>query len=93
MNRNVIILLCNILLALFKAQVAQSTTTGCQCLQATKSIPSLKSFEKLEVIFPSASCPRPEIIGIMKDGKEQICLNPDTPTMKIILKTIKKTRS
>ncbi|XP_007495807.1 C-X-C motif chemokine 10 [Monodelphis domestica] len=90
MIRSIILLLCNILLALTTPQVV---TTSCQCLQVTKNIPNLKSFEKIDVIFPSATCPRPEIIGTMKIGKEQICLNPDTSTMKNILKTIKKTRS
>ncbi|XP_043828721.1 C-X-C motif chemokine 9-like [Dromiciops gliroides] len=94
MKRSIFLLLCNTLLALAKAQAPiLPVATGCRCPQVSKSIPSLKSFEKLDVILPSTTCSRPEIIGTMKDTKEQVCLNPDTPTMKIVLKAIRRTRS
>ncbi|XP_036619477.1 C-X-C motif chemokine 10-like [Trichosurus vulpecula] len=94
MNRSVIFfLLCNTLLALTKAQApVPPTATSCRCPQVSKSVPSLKSFEKLDVILPSSLCPRPEILGTVKDTKEQVCLNPDTPTMKVVLKAIRRTR-
>nr|XP_020844114.1 C-X-C motif chemokine 10-like [Phascolarctos cinereus] len=94
MNRSIIfLLLCNTLLALTRAQApSPPTTTSCRCPQVNKSISSLKPFEKLDVVLPSSLCPRPEIIGIVKDTKEQVCLNPDTPTMKVVLKAIRRTR-
>ncbi|XP_068948057.1 C-X-C motif chemokine 10-like [Petaurus breviceps papuanus] len=100
MNRSItfllllLLLLCNTLLALTKAQAPVSPiTTSCRCPQISKSIPNLKAFEKLDVILPSTLCPRPEIVGTVKDTKEQVCLNPDTPTMKVVLKAIRRTRS
>ncbi|XP_051821146.1 C-X-C motif chemokine 10-like [Antechinus flavipes] len=94
MNRIIILLLCNVLPALTKAQaLTLPASTSCRCPQINKSIPTLKFFEKLDVILPSAACPRPEIVGTMKDTKEQVCLNPDTPTMKVVLKAIRRTRS
>ncbi|XP_072480223.1 C-X-C motif chemokine 10-like [Notamacropus eugenii] len=95
MNRSIIfLLLCNTLLAWTKAQApAPATSTSCRCPQVNKSIANLKSFEKLDVILPSTLCPRPEIVGTVKDSKEQVCLNSDTPTMKIVLKAIRRTRS
>ncbi|XP_012407430.2 C-X-C motif chemokine 10-like [Sarcophilus harrisii] len=94
MNRIIILLLCSVLPALTKAQASTLlASTSCRCPQVNKSIPTLKSFEKLDVILPSATCPRPEIVGTMKDTKEQVCLNPDTPTMKVVLKAIRRTRS
>ncbi|XP_074083484.1 C-X-C motif chemokine 10-like [Macrotis lagotis] len=93
MNRTMFLLL-NTLLALTKAQApVPHLSTGCHCPQINKSIPNLKSFEKIDVILPNASCSRPEVIGIMKDTKEQVCLNTDTPTMKIVLKAIRRMRS
>ncbi|TEA09905.1 hypothetical protein DBR06_SOUSAS12110016 [Sousa chinensis] len=69
-----------------------SRTTRCTCIKISDRPVNPRSLEKLEVIPASQSCPRVEIIATMKKNGEKRCLNPESKTIKNLLKAISKER-
>ncbi|XP_057585143.1 C-X-C motif chemokine 10 [Hippopotamus amphibius kiboko] len=94
MNQSAVLIFCLILLTLSGTQgIPLSRTTRCACIKISDRPVNPKSLEKLEVIPASQSCPRVEIIATMKKNGEKRCLNPESKTIKNLLKAINKERS
>ncbi|KAI7812949.1 putative C-X-C motif chemokine 11-like [Triplophysa rosa] len=63
----------------------------CLCADIGVNIVLRKNIEKVEIIPPSASCERQEIIVTLKNSAGQKCLNPESKfTKNIILRTLEK---
>uniref|UniRef100_A0A4W2D821 C-X-C motif chemokine n=1 Tax=Bos indicus x Bos taurus TaxID=30522 RepID=A0A4W2D821_BOBOX len=77
----------------FPAGVPLSRNTRCSCIEISNGSVNPRSLEKLEVIPASQSCPRVEIIATMKKNGEKRCLNPESKTIKNLLKAINKQRT
>ncbi|XP_029091437.1 C-X-C motif chemokine 10 [Monodon monoceros] len=94
MNQSAVLIFCLILLTLRGTQeIPLSRTTRCTCIKISDQPVNPRSLEKLEVIPASQSCPRVEIIATMKKNGEKRCLNPESKTIKNLLKAISKERS
>ncbi|APT40036.1 Rh158.2 [macacine betaherpesvirus 3] len=59
----------------------------CYCLQTTQGI-SAKNIKSVELKEPRDACPKLEVIATLKNGLE-VCLNPDAPMVKKIVKRIR----
>ncbi|KAM6176365.1 C-X-C motif chemokine 10-like [Erethizon dorsatum] len=91
MNHNAILIFCLIFLTLSGTQgVPLSRTIRCTCIETSTQSVNPRSFEKLEIIPASQSCPRVEIIATMKKNGEKRCLNPESKAIKNLLKAVKK---
>ncbi|XP_072480219.1 C-X-C motif chemokine 9 isoform X2 [Notamacropus eugenii] len=66
-----------------------SKTGRCSCINVTPAKIQRKAIQKLAEFPPSSVCPHAEIIATMKNG-EKICLDPDSPHSKSLLKTWKE---
>ncbi|XP_056601092.1 C-X-C motif chemokine 11-6-like [Triplophysa dalaica] len=63
----------------------------CLCGDTGVNIVLRKNIEKVEIIPPSASCKRQEIIVTLKNRAGRKCLNPESKfTKNIILKALEK---
>ncbi|XP_061047478.1 C-X-C motif chemokine 10 [Eubalaena glacialis] len=94
MNQSAVLIFCLILLTPRGTQeIPLSRTTRCTCIKISDRPVNPRSLEKLEVIPASQSCPRVEIIATMKKDGEKRCLNPESKTIKNLLKAISKKRS
>uniref|UniRef100_A0A673VGL9 C-X-C motif chemokine n=1 Tax=Suricata suricatta TaxID=37032 RepID=A0A673VGL9_SURSU len=80
-------------LVFFPIGIPLSRTPRCTCIKISDRSINPRSLEKLEVIPASQSCPRVEIIATMKKNGEKRCLNPDSKTIKNLVKAISKERS
>ncbi|XP_008841718.1 C-X-C motif chemokine 10 [Nannospalax galili] len=94
MKQSTVLIFCLILLTLSGTQgVPLSRAVRCICIEISSRPFNPKALEKLEIIRPSQSCPRVEIIAQMKKSKEKRCLNPESETIKKLLKAVSKKRS
>ncbi|XP_029800591.1 C-X-C motif chemokine 10 [Suricata suricatta] len=94
MNQKAVLVFCLIFLTLSGTQgIPLSRTPRCTCIKISDRSINPRSLEKLEVIPASQSCPRVEIIATMKKNGEKRCLNPDSKTIKNLVKAISKERS
>ncbi|XP_006079228.1 C-X-C motif chemokine 10 isoform X2 [Bubalus kerabau] len=92
MNKSGFLIFCLILLTLSQG-IPLSRNTRCSCIEISNGSVNPRSLEKLEVIPASQSCPRVEIIATMKKNGEKRCLNPESKTIKNLLKAINKQRT
>ncbi|KAM7156872.1 platelet factor 4-like isoform 1-T1 [Molossus nigricans] len=60
----------------------------CLCVKTTAGV-HLKHITSLEVIRPGVHCPTLQMIATLKRG-EKICLDPNAPTSKKIIKKLTK---
>nr|XP_044986148.1 growth-regulated alpha protein-like [Jaculus jaculus] len=58
----------------------------CQCLQTVPGVHP-KSIQSVKVLAPGPHCTQPEVIAMLKDGRE-ICLNPESPMVQKIIHKI-----
>ncbi|KAI4572284.1 hypothetical protein MJT46_005352 [Ovis ammon polii x Ovis aries] len=86
------IVLAVILCAAIVQGIPLSRNTRCTCIEISNGSVNPRSLEKLELIPASQSCPRVEIIATMKRNGEKRCLNPESKTIKNLLKAINKQR-
>ncbi|NP_001008691.1 C-X-C motif chemokine 10 precursor [Sus scrofa] len=94
MNQSAVLIFCLILLTLSGTQgIPLSRTVRCTCIKISDRPVNPRSLEKLEMIPASQSCPHVEIIATMKKNGEKRCLNPESKTIKNLLKAISKERS
>ncbi|NP_001108412.1 C-X-C motif chemokine 10 [Equus przewalskii] len=94
MNQSAVLILCLIFLTLSGTQgIPLSRTARCTCINISDRPIPPRSLEKLEMIPASQSCQRVEIIATMKKNGEKRCLNPESKTVKNLLKAISKQRS
>ncbi|XP_039086873.1 C-X-C motif chemokine 10 [Hyaena hyaena] len=94
MNQKAVLVFCLIFLTLSGTQgIPLSRTSRCTCIKISDRSVNPRSLEKLEVIPASQSCPRVEIIATMKKNGEKRCLNPESKTIKNLVKAISKERS
>uniref|UniRef100_A0A8C8ZFN9 C-X-C motif chemokine n=1 Tax=Prolemur simus TaxID=1328070 RepID=A0A8C8ZFN9_PROSS len=94
MNRSAILIFCLIFLTLSGTQgMPLSRTVRCTCIKISTQPVNPKSLEKLEIIPASQSCPHVEIIATMKKKGEKRCLNPESKSIKNLLKAVSKERS
>ncbi|XP_046947396.1 C-X-C motif chemokine 10 [Lynx rufus] len=94
MNQRAVLIFCLIFLTLSGIQgIPLSRTPRCTCIKISELSVNLRSLEKLEVIPASHFCPRVEIIATMKKNGEKTCLNPESKTIKNLVKAISKGRS
>ncbi|CAK7316888.1 C-X-C motif chemokine 10 [Vulpes vulpes] len=94
MNQSAVLIFCLIFLTLNGTQgILLSRTIRCTCIKISDQPVNLRSLEKIEMIPASPSCPRVEIIATMKKSGEKRCLNPESKTIKSLVKAISKKRS
>ncbi|KAI5936596.1 C-X-C motif chemokine 10 [Manis javanica] len=94
MNPSTPLIFCLIFLTLSGTQgVPLSRTMRCTCITISYRPVNPRSLEKLEMIPASQSCPHVEIIATMKKKGEKRCLNPESKTIKNLVKAISKERS
>ncbi|XP_040093035.1 C-X-C motif chemokine 10 [Oryx dammah] len=92
MNKSGFLIFCLILLTLSRG-IPLSRNIRCTCIEISNGSVNPRSLEKLELIPASQSCPRVEIIATMKRNGEKRCLNPQSKTIKNLLKAINKQRT
>ncbi|XP_023563455.1 C-X-C motif chemokine 10 [Octodon degus] len=94
MNPNTVLIFCLIFLTLSGTQgIPLSRTIRCTCIEISTQPVNLRSFQKLEIIPASQSCPHVEIIATLKKNGEKTCLNPKSKVIANLLKAARKDRS
>ncbi|XP_004472635.1 C-X-C motif chemokine 10 [Dasypus novemcinctus] len=94
MDQSSVLIFCLVFLTLSGTQgIPLSRSTRCACIKITDRSIHPKLLEKLELIPASLSCPHVEIIATMKKTGEKRCLNPESKSIKNLLKAISKERS
>ncbi|KAJ8286926.1 hypothetical protein GJAV_G00044980 [Gymnothorax javanicus] len=83
------ILLACLLLVEVKGRVI-SPRGRCLCLDTGVNFIKPKTIEKIEVLYPSASCQNLEIIATLKGNGEIMCLNPESRFAKNFIKDAQK---
>ncbi|XP_062244968.1 interleukin-8-like [Platichthys flesus] len=63
----------------------------CQCIK-TESKPIGRLIEKVEIIASNSHCGETEIIATLKTTREEVCLNPEAPWVKKVIKKIMSNR-
>ncbi|XP_012408549.1 C-X-C motif chemokine 9 [Sarcophilus harrisii] len=66
-----------------------SKTGRCSCIKVMKGKILGKNIQKLVWLPPSPFCSHDEFIATMKNG-EKICLDPDSPRIKFLEKSLEK---
>ncbi|KAM6220929.1 C-X-C motif chemokine 9 [Rhynchocyon petersi] len=61
----------------------------CFCIEINQKNIQAQSLKDLKKFVPSPSCEKVEIIATLKNG-DQICLNPDLPAVKKLVKDWEK---
>ncbi|XP_061882192.1 interleukin-8 [Entelurus aequoreus] len=59
----------------------------CRCIQ-TESKPIGRHIEKVELIPANSHCQDTEIIATLKNGGQEVCLDPHAPWVKRVIKRI-----
>ncbi|XP_036709063.1 platelet factor 4-like [Balaenoptera musculus] len=62
---------------------------GCVCVKTTSAVLP-RRISSLEVIGAGLHCPSPQLIATLKDGRK-ICLDPQNPLYKKIIRKLLKT--
>ncbi|NP_001119885.1 chemokine (C-X-C motif) ligand 11, duplicate 8 precursor [Danio rerio] len=62
----------------------------CLCADKGANNVNLKTIEKIQIIHPSPSCKRLEIVVTLMKGAGKKCLNPESNLGKNILKALRK---
>lgn len=94
MNPSAAVIFCLILLGLSGTQgIPLARTVRCNCIHIDDGPVRMRAIGKLEIIPASLSCPRVEIIATMKKNDEQRCLNPESKTIKNLMKAFSQKRS
>ncbi|XP_021017423.1 C-X-C motif chemokine 10 [Mus caroli] len=94
MNPSAAVIFCLILLGLSGTQgIPLARTVRCNCIDVDDRPVRMRAIGKLEIIPASQSCPRVEIIATMKKNDEQRCLNPESKTIKNLMKAFSQKRS
>ncbi|KAM8843120.1 interleukin-8-like [Synchiropus splendidus] len=63
----------------------------CRCIQ-TESKPIGRHIEKVELIPANSHCEDTEIIATLKKSGEEVCLDPEAPWVKRVIKRILESR-
>ncbi|KAA8594864.1 permeability factor 2 [Etheostoma spectabile] len=63
----------------------------CRCIQ-TESKPIIRHIEKVELIPANSHCDETEIIATLKKTGQQVCLDPEAPWVKKVIKRILSNR-
>ncbi|XP_070683736.1 interleukin-8 [Pempheris klunzingeri] len=63
----------------------------CRCIQ-TESKPIGRHIEKVELIPASSHCEETEIIATLKKTGQEVCLDPEAPWVKKVIKAIMSSR-
>ncbi|XP_066510320.1 C-X-C motif chemokine 11-6-like [Hoplias malabaricus] len=71
---------------------ARNPKGRCWCADAGLKMVRLNRVEKLEILPPSASCGKQEIIAVMKDGAGKKCLNPESNFVQDLIKRMMETK-
>uniref|UniRef100_A0A4W4DQR3 Chemokine interleukin-8-like domain-containing protein n=1 Tax=Electrophorus electricus TaxID=8005 RepID=A0A4W4DQR3_ELEEL len=82
------ILIC-LLVADIKGQ-ARHTRGRCLCGDSGLKVIRVNRVEKVEILSPSPSCDKQEIIVTLKDTMEQKCLNPESGFVQNLIKKMQK---
>ncbi|KAM7243318.1 hypothetical protein CapIbe_005812 [Capra ibex] len=90
MKKSAPLLLCIIFLTLTGVQGIPAIRNGrCSCINTSQGMIHPKSIKDLKQFAPSPACEKIEIIATMKNGA-QVCLNPDLPEVKELIKEWEK---
>ncbi|XP_065123111.2 C-X-C motif chemokine 11-6-like [Paramisgurnus dabryanus] len=68
----------------------RSSKGRCFCADKGVNMVLVKNIEKVEIIPPSPSCAKQEIIVTLKNGAGLKCMNPESKFTKNILKSLEK---
>ncbi|XP_050966792.1 C-X-C motif chemokine 11-6-like [Labeo rohita] len=69
----------------------RSSKGRCLCADKGANMVLMKNIEKVEIIPPSSSCHKHEIIVTLKNGAGRKCMNPESKfTQNVIIKTLEK---
>ncbi|XP_077087514.1 C-X-C motif chemokine 11-6-like [Siphateles boraxobius] len=69
----------------------RSSKGRCFCADKGANMVLVKNIEKVEIIPPSPSCRKHEIIVTLKNGAGQKCMNPESKfTKNVIIKALEK---
>ncbi|KAM5271765.1 C-X-C motif chemokine 10 [Ctenodactylus gundi] len=91
MNHSAVFIFCLMLLALSMTQgIPHTRIVRCTCITISSQPVNPKALEKLEIIPASSSCPQVEIIATMKKSGKKRCLNPESKSIKNLLKAVSK---
>ncbi|XP_012579594.1 PREDICTED: C-X-C motif chemokine 10 [Condylura cristata] len=94
MSPRALLTLCLIFLTLNGTQgIPLLRISRCSCVATIDRLVNPRLIEKLEMIPPSPSCSRAEIIVTVKKTGEKRCLNPDSKVVRNFLKTITMKKS
>ncbi|KAL6465585.1 hypothetical protein MHYP_G00257180 [Metynnis hypsauchen] len=64
----------------------------CLCADGGLKMIRLNRLEKLEILPPSPSCGKQEIIATLKDGAGKKCLNPESKFIQELIKKMMESR-
>uniref|UniRef100_A0A4W4DS12 Chemokine interleukin-8-like domain-containing protein n=1 Tax=Electrophorus electricus TaxID=8005 RepID=A0A4W4DS12_ELEEL len=70
--------------------VARHTRGRCLCGDSGLKVIRVNRVEKVEILSPSPSCDKQEIIVTLKDTMEQKCLNPESGFVQNLIKKMQK---
>lgn len=88
----VVVLLC----LLATSEVMSLTSLGvelhCRCIM-TESKPIGRHIQKVELIPANSHCEETEIIATLKKTSQEVCLDPEAPWVKKVIKKILSNRS
>uniref|UniRef100_A0A671RI88 C-X-C motif chemokine 11-like n=1 Tax=Sinocyclocheilus anshuiensis TaxID=1608454 RepID=A0A671RI88_9TELE len=69
----------------------RSSKGRCFCADKGANMVLVKNIEKVEIIPPSPSCRKHEIIVTLKNGAGRKCMNPESKfTQNVIIKALEK---
>eukprot|EP00064_Thunnus_orientalis_P007159 superscaffoldBa00000781_g7178 len=86
----VVVLLC--LLATMMSLTSLGVELHCRCIM-TESKPIGRHIQKVELIPANSHCEETEIIATLKKTGQEVCLDPEAPWVKKVIKKILSNRS